>query len=162
MKQLTILILLLFIFSCNKDDPKPFSEEHTEQEIFNAIIGTWRPYRLAYDKDFKQIECMMDSPCEQKYHVTFNTDSTITTYAECLNEYTKGNFHIEKKQRINGPIEIEIVLSKGLGIFLSPTTVFAGPILHNYTDSTLVFSSVSYDKNGQSIDNLYSEFKRVK
>lgn len=162
MKKIILFILLFATFSCDKDEPKPFSEQHTEQEIFNAVIGTWHPYRLAYDEDFKQIECMMDSPCEQKYHVTFNANSTVDAYAECLDEYMQGNFYIEKQQRLNGQVEIEIVFSKGMGIFLSPTTAFAAPILHNYTDSTLVFSSVSYKKDGEYIPNLYSEFKRVK
>ena len=162
MKKFILFILLFATFSCDKDEPKPFSEQHTEQEIFNALIGTWRPNRLAYDENFEQIECIMDTPCEQAYYITFNADSTITTSAECLNEFIQGDFHIEKKQRINGPIEIEIILSNGIGLYLSPTTYHTGPIIHNYTDSTLVFSSVSDRKNNQSIDHLYSEFKRVK
>lgn len=162
MKQLTTLIMLFSLFACEKESPKPLSMERSEQEIFNAIIGTWQPYQLARDENFKQIECIMDTPCEQAYHVTFNVDSTINTSAECLNEYIQDNFRIEKKQRINGPVEIEIVFLKGMGLYLSPTTHHSGPIIHNYTDSTLVFSSVSYRKNGQNISNLYSKFKRVK
>lgn len=162
MKKLTFLVLLFFIFSCDKDEPKSFSEQHTEQEIFNAVIGTWCPYRLAYDEDFKQIEHIENDSCWKKYNVTFNVNSTANAFVEWLNEDFQGSFYIEKQQRLNSQVEIEIVFSKGMGIFLSPTTIFSAPILHNYTDSTLVFSSVSYDKDGQSIDHLYSEFKRVK
>ena len=104
----------------------------------------------------------MNTPCEQAYHVTFNVDSTITTSAECLNEYIQDNFRIEKKKRINGPVEIEIIFLNDIGLYLSPTTYHSGPIIHSYTDSTLIFSSVSYRKNGQNISNLYSKFKRVK
>lgn len=162
MKQLLILTLLFFFFSCDKNDPKPFSEEHTEQEIFDALIGIWHPSRLANDENFKQIVYIRDSPCEQAYHVTFNADSTISTFAQCLNEYKKGFFYVEKKQRLNGKIDIEINF-EGVIISLSPTASHVRSIiLQNYTDSTLIFSGTSYDKNGQSIDNLYSEFKRVK
>lgn len=162
MKQLLILILSFFIFSCDKDEPKPFSEQHTEQEIFNAVVGTWRPYRLAYDAKFEQIECMMDSPCEQKYHVTFNTDSTASVFSECINEYNQGIFYIEKHKKLKGGIDIKIRY-QGFGIFFSPNISHGGGIvLYNYTDSTLIFSEVSYDKDGKSVPNLYSEFKRVK
>lgn len=162
MKKFILFILLFATFSCDKDEPKPFSEQHTEQEIFNAVIGTWHPYRLAYDEDFKQIECMMDSPCEQKYHVTFNIDSTASVFSECINEYNQGTFYIEKQKNLKGSVDIKIRY-QDLGIYFSPNIWHLGGItLHNYTDSTLVFSNVSYDKDGQSIDHLYSEFKRVK
>ena len=59
MKQLITLILSFSIFSCNKNDPQPFSEEHTEQEIFDALTGIWHPSRLAYDENFKQIVYMI-------------------------------------------------------------------------------------------------------
>ena len=49
MKQLVALILVFSIFSCDKNDPKPFNEKLTEQEIFNAVVGTWYPSRLARD-----------------------------------------------------------------------------------------------------------------
>lgn len=162
MKQLSILILSLFIFSCDKDEAQPFSETRTEQEIFNAVVGTWRPYRLAYDAKFEQIECMMDSPCEQKYHVTFNTDSTASVLSECINEYEQGVFYIKKQEGLKGGIDIKIKYD-GLGIFLSPTISRAGGVtLYNYTDSTLIFSEVGHDKEGKYLSNLYSEFKRVK
>lgn len=162
MKQLLILILSFFIFSCDKNEPKPFSEQHTEQEVLNALIGTWHPYRLAYDEEFKKIVYIRDSPCEQAYHVTFNADSTITTFAQCLDEYNKGIFNIEKKQKLNGEIDIKINY-EGVIISLSPTASHVrGIILQNYTDSTLIFSGTSYQQGGQDITNLYSEFKRVK
>lgn len=161
MKKFTFLILLFFIFSCDKDEPKSFSEERSIQEIYDAIIGTWRPYRLAYDENFKQIVCMMDSPCEQKYHVTFYDNWQISTASECISEYSLGGYSIEKEQR-NSHTYIKIKL-KDLGIFLSPTMEqVGGATLHNYTDSTLIFSEVSHKKDGKSIPNLYSEFKRVK
>ena len=55
MKQLITLILLFFLFSCDKNAPKPFSEEHSEQEIFNALIGTWQPYQLARDENLNRL-----------------------------------------------------------------------------------------------------------
>ena len=162
MKQLITLILLFSFFSCDKDDPKPFSEEHTEQEIFNAIVGTWRPYRLAYDKDFKQIECVRDSPCEQKYQVTFDANSTVSVFSECVNEYEQGSFYVKKQKKLNGNINIEINY-EGIGIFLSPTISRSGGVtLYNYTDSTLIFSEIGHEKDGKYITNLFSEFKRVK
>lgn len=161
MKKFTFLILLFFIFSCDKDEPKSFGEEHTIQEIYDATIGTWRPYRLAYDENFKQIVCMMDSPCEQKYHLTFHGNWQISTFSECINEYSSGSYFIEKEQR-RGQTYIKIKL-KDLGIFLSPNISHGGGVvLYSYTDSTLIFSEVSYDKDDEHIPNLYSEFKRVK
>lgn len=162
MKQLIILILPFFIFSCDKDEPRPFSETRTEQEIFNAVVGTWRPYRLAYDAKFEQIECMMDSPCEQKYHVTFNTDSTASVFSECINEYEQGVFYIKKQEGLKGGIDIKIKYDR-LSIYFSPTMgLVEGVTLYNYTDSTLIFSGISHIKDGKSIPNFYSEFKRVK
>lgn len=162
MKQLVTLILVFSIFSCDKNDPKPFNEKLTEQEIFNAVVGTWYPSRLARDEEFKQVVCVRDSPCEQKYHVTFNTDSTAYTFSECTNDYTQGFFYIERKQ-LNGRIENKIKLLQDLIISLSPTASHVGGItLHNYTDSTLIFSGTSYQEGEQNITNLFSEFKRVK
>lgn len=163
MKQLLILILSFFIFSCDKDEAQPFSETRTEQEIFNAVVGTWHPYRLAHDENFKQIICMMDSPCEQKYHLTFNNDSIANLFSECLNDYSQSFFYVEKEQRFNNQTFIKLKFPQGMSIFLSPTlSAVGGVTLHNYTDSTLIFSEVSHIINGKSVPNLYSEFKRVK
>lgn len=104
----------------------------------------------------------MDSPCEQKYHATFNTDSTASVFSECINEYNQGIFYIEKHKKLKEGIDIKIRY-QGFGIFFSPNISHDGGIvLYNYTDSTLIFSEVSYDKDGKSISNFYSEFKRVK
>lgn len=162
MKQLISLFLLIFLLSCDKNDPKPISEEHLEQEIFNSVIGTWRPNRLAYDKDFKQIECMMDSPCGQKYHVTFSADSTANVFSECLNEKFQGSFYVKKQVNLKGSTDIKIKY-QDLAIYFSPTMGLVGGVtLHNYTDSTLIFSGISHIKDGKSISNFFSEFKRVK
>lgn len=162
MKKILTLILLLSFFSCDKDEPDTLSAKYSKQEIFNAVIGTWRPNRLAYDKDFKQIECMMDSPCEQKYHVTFNSDSTASVFSECLNEYEQGSFYVKKQERLKGGFDI-VINYQNIDIYFSPNISHVeGITLYNYSDSTLIFSDVSYKKDGKSIDNLYSEFKRVK
>lgn len=160
MKQLSILILLFFILSCDKNEPKPFSEQHTEQEIFNALIGTWHPYRLAYDENFKQIE-LTDS-CWKKYSLIFNVDSTAKAFAKCTDYRSQGTFYVKKQQRSNGQIDIKVKL-QDFGILLSPIMEqVGGATLYNYTDSTLIFSEVSHIINGKSVPNLYSEFKRVK
>lgn len=162
MKRLIILILSFSFFSCSKDEPKLLSEERTEQEIFNAIIGTWRPNRLSYDENFKQVELTEYDSCWKKYHVTFNIDSTAKTLAGCTEYRSQGTFYIKKQERLNGNIDTKIKLH-GFGIFLSPIMEQAGgATLYNYTDSTLIFSEVSHEKNGKSITNMFSEFKRVK
>ncbi len=162
MKKFILFILLFATFSCDKDEPKPFSEQHSEQEVFNAIIGTWCPNRLAYDEDFKQIENTENYPNWKKNNVIFNANNTTSTFVEWLDEDFQGSFYIEKEQQLNGRIDINIKY-EGIVIYLSPTIGrVKGATIHNYTDSTLIFSEVSHIKDGKSIPNLYSEFKRVK
>ncbi len=162
MKKLILLVLLFSTFSCAKDEPKPFSEQHTEQEIFNALIGTWQANRLSYDEDFKQIEYTEYDSCWKKYHITFTIDSVAETLAGCTGSHSQGTFYVQKQQ-LNGSENIKIKLQQDLIIYLSPTTYHTGGIvLHNCTDTTLIFSGASLEKDEGSIDHLYSEFKRVK
>ena len=56
MKKILSFILLLSFFSCDKDEPDTLSAKYSKQEIFNAVVGTWKFSRLGYDSEFKKIK----------------------------------------------------------------------------------------------------------
>lgn len=56
MKKILTLILLLSFFSCDKDEPDTLSAKYSKQEIFNAVVGTWKFSRLGYDPEFKKLK----------------------------------------------------------------------------------------------------------
>lgn len=97
MKQILTLILLLSLFACNKDEdePKPLSERHSEKEIFNAMVGTWRFSRLAYDADFKKIEEVEYKECAEEYQVNFQKDSSFICKWVCADYYNDGWFYVQ-------------------------------------------------------------------
>lgn len=165
MKQIFALILLLSLLACNKDEdePKPLSERHTEKEIFNAMVGTWRFSRLAYDADFKNIEEVEYKECAEDIQINFQKDSAFVCKWVCADYDTDGWFYVQIGGYSAGDTDVHIKLPEG-GLQLSPTMEqVGGAVLHHYTDSTLVFSDVGhYDINDKPIHHLYSEFKRVK
>lgn len=65
MKQLITLILLFFLFSCEKEDLSTLSAKYSKQEIFSAVIGTWKFNRLGYDPEFKKIKNIEVNSCAE-------------------------------------------------------------------------------------------------
>ena len=170
MKKLFVLILLCSFFSCDKDESEILSAKYSKQEIFNAVIGTWKFNRLAYDPEFKRIKEVEAKDCTEYDRTIFKRDSSVTcTFVEGCNNYEAnriGNFYI----RIGGYRENDTdgtyVVIENSGIFLYPGNAFQGiRTLHSFTDSTLVFSDITYysDKGDKYNErHLYSELKRVK
>lgn len=167
MKKILTLILLLSFFSCDKDEPDTLSAKYSKQEIFNAVVGTWKFSRLGYDPEFKKIKNVEAKPCTEFDRTIFKKDSTVfITFLEGCNNYVPdeiGEFYI----RIGGYRENDtdgtyVVVEHG-GVFLYPGKAFQGiRTLHHFTDSTLVFSDVTYYSENGDEYNMYSELKRVK
>ena len=165
MKRLIILILFLSLFSCDNDDPATLSTKYSKQEIFNAVVGTWKFNRLAYDSEFKRVKNIEAKPCTEFDRTVFQKDSTVfVTFLEGCNNYAPeeiGSFYIRFGG--NDPNGTYVVVHYG-GIFVYPGLAGQGAIpLYSFTDSTLVFSEIIYiDNNGDKEFHLYSELKRVK
>lgn len=166
MKKIFTLILLLSFFSCDKDEPDTLSAKYSKQEIFNAVVGTWKFSRLGYDPEFKRIKNVEAKPCTEFDRTTFKKDSTVfITFLEGCNNYAPdevGNFYIRFGG--NDPDGTYVVVEHS-GVFLAPGVAYGGGAipLHSFTDSTLVFSEIIYySDNGDKEFHLYSELKRVK
>lgn len=168
MKQLITLILLFFLFSCEKEDLSTFSAKYSKQEIFSAVIGTWKFNRLGYDPEFKKIKNIETNSCTEFDRTIFKKDSTVfTTFLEGCNNYDPdeiGNFYIRFGG--NDP-DVTYVVVEHSGVFLAPGASYSGGplLLHSFTDSTLVFAEVIYySEKGDEYNerHLYSELKRVK
>ena len=99
MKKILSFILLLSFFSCDKDEPDTLSAKYSKQEIFNAVVGTWKFSRLGYDPEFKRIKNVEAKPCTEFDRTTFKKDSTVfITFLEGCNNYAPdeiGNFYIK-------------------------------------------------------------------
>lgn len=163
MKRILVLILLFSLFSCDKDEPQMLGTSRSEKEIFNALIGTWHFSRLAHDPNFKKIQEIPYHECTEKYHVNFRKDSTMSAVRGCVEgDMERGLFYVQIGGNSANDTRVHIKFYS-ISIWLSPNIKSAGGAgLHHYTDSTLIFEGVSYEVNGKSIPNLYSEFKRVK
>ena len=163
MKKLFILILLFSFFSCEKDDDATtLSDKYSKQEIFNAVIGTWKFNRLAYDSEFKHVENVTYEECGRNNYTIFGPDSTITCIRDCGREelVEKGTFYVQFGDPISKN-NVRIITERS-GAILVPDVQYGNPILYNYTDSTLIFSNVTYYTLQGDIPNMYSELKRVK
>ena len=166
MKKIFTLILLLSFFSCDKDEPDILSAKYSKQEIFNAVVGTWKFSRLGYDPEFKKIKNVEAKDCSDYDRTFFYKDSTMTrTFLEGCHNYVPneiGNFYIRFGG--NDPDGTYLVVEHS-GFFLAPGASYGGGplLLHSFTDSTLVFGEVIYySDNGDEEFHLYSELKRVK
>lgn len=168
MKKLFVFILLFVFFSCEKDEPTTLSAKYSKEEIFNAVLGTWKFNRLAYDPEFKKIKQVEAKDCSEYDRTIFYPNGKMTrTFMEGCTNLTPnriGDFYI----RIGGYYENDTdgtyVVTENSGVFLAPGATHSGTLtLHSFTDSTLVFSEVTYElKNGDKEYNLYSELKRVR
>lgn len=160
MKKIFTLILLFSFFSCEKDDdPTTLSDKYSKQEIFNAVIGTWKFSRLAYDPEFKNIENVTYEECGRNNYTIFGPDSTITCIRDCGREelVEKGTFYIQINDN-----DVRIRTERS-GAILAPDMRYDGSLpLYSFTDSTLVFSGITYRSAQGDIPNMYSELKRVK
>ena len=166
MKKILSFILLLSFFSCDKDEPDTLSAKYSKQEIFNAVIGTWKFSRLGYDPEFKKIKNVEAKDCSDYDRTFFYKDSTMTcTFLEGCHNYVPneiGNFYIRFGG--NDPDGTYLVVEHS-GVFLAPGASYGGGplLLHSFTDSTLVFGEVIYySDNGDEEFHLYSELKRIK
>lgn len=165
MKKIIALILLLSFFSCDKDEPNTLSAKHSKEEIFNAVVGTWKFSRLGYDPEFKKIKQVEAKPCTELDRTIFQKDSTVfITFSEGCNNYDPdeiGDFYIRFGG--NDPNATYVVVHLG-GVFVYPGHGVQGAIpLYSFTDSTLVFSETIYTAaNGNKEYHLFSELKRVK
>lgn len=169
MKKILSFILLLSFFSCDKDEPDTLSAKYSKQEIFNAVVGTWKFSRLGYDPEFKKIKNVEAKDCSDYDQTFFHRDSTMTrTFLEGCHNYEpnrKGNFYIKIGGYHENDNDGTYVVTENCGIFLAPGLTYMGILtLYNFTDSTLVFSEVMFtsDKGNNEEYNLYSELKRVK
>lgn len=160
MKKIVILILTFSFFSCEKDDDATtLSDKYSKQEIFNAVIGTWKFNRLAYDSEFKHVENVTYEECGRNNYTIFESDSTLTCIRHCGREelVEKGTFYI---QFYDDDTRIQ---TKNSGAILAPFVRYDGSLpLYCFTDSTLVFSGITYRSAQGDIPNMYSELKRVK
>ena len=160
MKKIIVLILTFAFFSCEKDDdPTTLSDKYSKQEIFNAVIGTWKFSRLAYDPEFKNIESVTYEECGRNNYTIFTLDSTLTCIRDCGKDelVEKGTFYI---QIYNNDVRIQTEKS---GAILVPNVRYSNSLpLYHFTDSTLIFSGITYYSSQGDIPNMYSELKRVK
>lgn len=159
MKQLSILILLFFIFSCDKDESDTLSAKYSKQEIFNAVVGTWKFNRLGYDPEFKKIENITYEECGRNNYTIFGKDSSLICIRDCGRDelIEKGTFNI---LIYNNDVRIQ---TENSGAILVPDVRFSNSLpLYNFTDSTLIFSGITYRSLQGDITNMYSELKRVK
>lgn len=162
MKKILSFILLLSFFSCDKDEPDTLSAKYSKQEIFNTVVGTWKFSRLGYDPEFKRIENVTYEECGRNNYTIFGRDSSLTCFRDCGRDelVEKGTFCIE----IGDPTckDNLWISTKGSGVILYPNMRYDNPILYNFTDSTLIFSEITYRSSKGDITNMYSELKRVK
>ena len=160
MKKIFTLILLFSFFSCEKDDDATtLSDKYSKQEIFNAVIGTWKFNRLAYDSEFKNIENVTYEECGKNNYTIFTLDSTLTCIRDCGKDelVEKGTFYIQINDN-----DVRIRTERS-GAILAPDMRYDGSLpLYSFTDSTLVFSGITYRSAQGDIPNMYSELKRVK
>ena len=160
MKQLVFFILLFTLFSCEKnDDPVTLSDKYSKQEIFNAVVGTWKFSRLAYDPEFKNVENVTYEECGRNNYTIFEKDCTLTCIRGCgMYELVEiGTFFV---QFYDNDVRIE---TDNSGAILAPNMRYDGSLpLYNFTDSTLVFSGIKCKFPQGDIPNMYTELKRVK
>lgn len=159
MKKILILILLLSFFSCDKDESDTLSAKYSKQEIFNAVVGTWKFSRLGYDPEFKRIENVTYEECGRNNYTIFGRDSSLTCFRDCGRDelVEKGTFNIFI---YNNDVRIQ---TENSGAILVPDVRFSNSLpLYNFTDSTLIFSGITYRSSKGDITNMYSELKRVK
>lgn len=162
MKKILILALLLSLFACDKNDN--LSAKYSKEEILNAVAGTWKFNRLAYDPEFKNILKIPTGTCKIDAYITLNKNETFTStmvYCDSIKSIEEGTLAID----INKNSEVYIWPLSG-GLALTPNTMYNGPQpLYSFTDSTLIFSeAVYYSKEETENDkyHLYSELKRIK
>lgn len=159
MKKILSLVLLLSLFSCDKDEPNILSAKHSKEEIFNAVVGTWKFSRLGYDPEFKKIENVTYEECGRNNYTIFGKDSSLICIRDCGRDelVEKGTFNI---LIYNNDVRIQ---TENSGAILVPDVRFSNSLpLYNFTDSTLIFSGITYRSLQGDITNMYSELKRVK
>ena len=159
MKKILSLVLLLSLFSCDKDEPNTLSAKHSKEEIFNAVVGTWKFSRLGYDPEFKKIENVTYEECGRNNYTIFGKDSSLICIRDCGRDelIEKGTFNI---LIYNNDVRIQ---TENSGAILVPDVRFSNSLpLYNFTDSTLIFSGITYRSLQGDITNMYSELKRVK
>lgn len=159
MKKIFTLIFLLSFLSCDKDEPNTLSTLYSKQEIFNAVVGTWKFNRLGYDPEFKKIENITYEECGRNNYTIFGKDSSLICIRDCGRDelVEKGTFNI---LIYNNDVRIQ---TENSGAILVPDVRFSNSLpLYNFTDSTLIFSGITYRSLQGDITNMYSELKRVK
>ena len=163
MKKIFTLILLLSFLSCDKDEPNTLRTKYSKEEIFNAVVGTWKFSRLGYDSEFKKIKNISYEECGRNNYTIFEQDSTITCIRDCGKDelVEKGTFYVEIGDSFSqNNVRLRTI---GSGAILVPNIRHDNLLLYNFTDSTLIFSNVIYYlEDGNKENNLYSELKRVK
>lgn len=159
MKKIFTLILLLSFLSCDKDEPNTLSTKYSKEEIFNAVVGTWKFNRLGYDPEFKKIENITYEECGRNNYTIFGKDSSLICIRDCGRDelIEKGTFNI---LIYNNDVRIQ---TENSGAILVPDVRFSNSLpLYNFTDSTLIFSGIIYRSLQGNVTNMYSELKRVK
>lgn len=159
MKKILSFILLLSFFSCDKDEPNTLSTKYSKEEIFNAVVGTWKFNRLGYDPEFKKIENITYEECGRNNYTIFGKDSSLICIRDCGRDelIEKGTFNI---LIYNNDVRIQ---TENSGAILVPDVRFSNSLpLYNFTDSTLIFSGIIYRSLQGDVTNMYSELKRVK
>lgn len=159
MKKIFTLILLLSFLSCDKDEPNTLSTKYSKEEIFNAVVGTWKFNRLGYDPELKKIENITYEECGRNNYTIFGKDSSLICIRDCGRDelIEKGTFNI---LIYNNDVRIQ---TENSGAILVPDVRFSNSLpLYNFTDSTLIFSGIIYRSLQGDVTNMYSELKRVK
>lgn len=159
MKKIFTLILLLSFLSCDKDEPNTLSTKYSKEEIFNAVVGTWKFNRLGYDPEFKKIENITYEECGRNNYTIFGKDSSLICIRDCGRDelIEKGTFNI---LIYNNDVRIQ---TENSGAILVPDVRFSNSLpLYNFTDSTFIFSGIIYRSLQGNVTNMYSELKRVK
>lgn len=162
MKKILSLVLLLSLFSCDKDESNTLSAKYSKQEIFNAVIGTWKFSRLGYNPEFKKIENVTYEECGRNNYTIFGKDSSLICIRDCGRDelIEKGTFYVEIGGNTPEDKDIHIRTQIG-GIILKPSIAYAGAILYHFTDTTLIFTIKEFPGAGET-KILYSELQRVK
>ena len=154
MKKILSLVLLLSLFSCDKDEPNTLSAKHSKEEIFNAVVGTWKFSRLGYDPEFKKIENVTYEECGRNNYTIFGKDSSLICIRDCGRDelIEKGIFNI---LIYNNDVRIQ---TENSGAILVPDVRFSNSLpLYNFTDSTLIFSGITYRSNQHDRSNSKGE-----